>query len=650
VAIHTVKGCCPLDCQDTCAWEARVEDGRVTRVTGQAEHPITRGSLCAKVNDYQERTYAPDRLLHPLKRVGPKGAGAFERITWDEALDTMAARLRAVVDEFGGEAILPVCYAGSMGILQRRALARVFNALGASSTRGGICMAAGITLQAEGHPIQFDPEEMVDSRLILLWGANLLTTSHHHFRILDEARRRHGTRIVAIDPRATITTRACDEHLSVRPGTDAILAAGLANVIVTEKLADLAAFRAVAADADAWLEQVRPWTPERTAAACGLADATIVTRLAREFAAARPAVIRCGVAPMQTAGGEEFVRALSALAILCGHWNHPGGGLFIAAFPRLNDLAPQRKDLAPGTPRSLELPKLGKVLTDPDLGPPVKAFVVWTMNPMTDQPDAARVEQGLRREDLFTVVIEHTMTDTARYADIVLPSTTQLEHFDIQGAWGHSYISLNNPAIPPLGEARSHADIMRALAPRLGLTDPAFAETDEQIAASALPEDVTLADLATTNWKKAANPRPNPAAAGRKLRFAGGVPEPPVAPPNHFQLLTPKSHWFLNSTFVDMPRQQRSMKRPTLEMNEQDAARLGLTTGDAVRIANPSAAIVAWLATTADTPPGVVALPGKWWAGATNDGALASRLVPASWTPGGQPAYNDTFVTIERAT
>jgi len=647
VAVLTVKGCCPLDCQDTCAWEARVEDGRVTSVTGSAEHPLTRGSLCAKVNDYEARTYAPDRLLHPLKRIGKKGTGEFERISWDEALDTIATRLRSIVATHGGEAILPINYAGSMGILQRRALSRVFNALGASQTRGGICLAAGVLLQAEGHPIQFDPEEMVDSRFILLWGANLLTTSHHHFRLLEEARRRHGTRIVAIDPRATITTRACDEHLTIRPGTDAILAAALARVIVHEKLADLEAFRAVALDADAWLEQIDPWRPEKAAAACGLPDAGVITRLAREFAAARPAVIRSGVAPMQTAGGEEFVRSLSALAVLGGHWNLPGGGLFLMASPRVDELTPQRKDLAPGAPRSLDLAKLGPVLNDPNLDPPVKALVVWTMNPMTDQPDAGLVERGLAREDLFTVVLENVMTDTARYADIVLPSTTQLEHFDIQGAWGHSYISLNNPAIAPLGEARSHTDIMRALAPRLALTGPAFTETDEQIAAGVLPADVTLADLRGQNWKKAARPRPNPAIAGKPLRFAGGIPEPPEPPPGHFQLLTPKSHWFLNSTFANMPRQQRGMKRPTLEMNESDAVRLNLKSGEAVRIAGPSAALTAWLATSADIRPGVVALPGKWWAGADNTGALASRLVPGSWTPGGQPDYNDTFVTIE---
>jgi anaerobic selenocysteine-containing dehydrogenase len=647
--VAIVRGCCPLDCQDTCAWEAHVEDGRVTRVTGAAEHPITHGSLCAKVNDYEARTYAPDRLLYPLKRTGRKGAGEFARISWDEALDTMAARLKAVIDTHGGEAILPVNYAGSMGLLQRRSLSRVFNALGASSTKGGICLAAGTLLAAEGHPIQFDPEEMADSRFVLLWGANLLTTSHHHFRILEEARRRRGTRIVAIDPRATITTRACDEHLSIRPGTDAILAAALANVIVTERLADLDAFRRVAADADAWLEQIRPWTPDRAAAACALSDAGAIPRLAREFAAARPAVIRGGVAPMQTAGGEEFVRSLSALAILGGHWNLPGGGLFLMASPRVDDLAVQRTDLAPGRPRSLPLARLGQVLTDPDLDPPVKAFIVWTMNPMTDQPDAALVEQGLAREDLFTVVIENCMTDTARYADLVLPSTTQLEHFDLHGAWGHSYISLNKPAIAPLGESRSHADIMRALAPRLGLTGPAFTETDEAIAASALPADVTLADLEATNWKKAARPRWSPATTGKPLRFAGGIPMPPEPPPGHFQLLTPKSHWFLNSTFANMPRQQRGMKRPTLEMNRQDAERLQLESGQAVRISSPSAGMTAWLATTPDILPGVVALPGKWWANADNSGALASRLTPASWTPGGQPAYNDTFVTIERA-
>jgi len=629
--LMTVKGCCPLDCQDTCSWEAQVEDGRVTRVVGAAAHPFTRGSLCAKVNDYQERTYAPDRLLHPLRRNGPKGSGQFERISWDEALDTVATRFRGIIQSHGGEALLPVNYLGSMGILQRRALMRIFHAVGASRFHGSICGAAGNVLDREGHPRSFDPEEISESRLVLLWGANLLTTSHHHFHFILEARRRHGARLVMIDPRRTTTARACDEHVSIRPGTDGLLAAGMAQVMFHEGLADLEYAAQVGSDLDAFREQVQPWTPARVGEACGVLPLT-VTRLAREFATARPAVIRAGVAPQQTVGGEEFVRLLSALAILGGHWKLPGGGLFMEAYPVLTEAAAMRRDLMSGTPRSLDMARLGEHLTDTTLAPPIKGLMVWTMNPAVDQPNAGVIRQGLSRDDLFTVVIENFMTDTARFADILLPSTTQLEHFDLQGAWGHEYISINNPAIAPLGEARSHADIMRDLAPRM---------------ASTLPPGITVAELREKGWHKSPRGRPDPASAGRRLTLAGGVPLPPEAPrPGMFQLLTPKSHYFLNSSFANMPRQRQAMKRPTLEMCRSDAEKRGFIDGQHVRLHNDRGELTAWLQLTDGIVPGVVALPGKWWGVPAETGALANRLTPSAWAPGGQPAYNDTFVEV----
>ena len=644
---RTVKGCCPLDCQDSCAWEAHVEDGRVTRVVGAAAHPFTRGSLCAKVNDYQARTYAPDRLLHPLRRTGTKGSGQFERISWDEALDTMASRFLEIIGTHGGEALLPVNYLGSMGILQRRALMRVFHAVGASRFHGSICGASGNSLDPEGHPRGFDPETIAESRYIVLWGANFLTTAHHQFHFIQEARRLHGARLVMIDPRRTITAKACDEHVSIRPGTDGILAAGLARVMFHEGLADLEYAALVALDLDAFRLQVMPWTPARVGEACGVAPET-VTRLAREFAAARPAVIRPGVGPQQTVGGDEFVRLLSALAILGGHWKHPGGGLFMETYPQLNEVAAMRRDLISGTPRSLDMARLGEHLMSTDLAPPVMGFMVWTMNPAVDQPNAGMIRQGLLREDLFTVVIENFMTDTARYADIVLPSTTQLEHFDMQGAWGHDYISINNPAIAPLGEARSHADIMRDLAPRMGLTDPAFAESDEAILAATLPPGITLAELREKGWHKSPRERPEPARAGRPLRLAGGVPLPPAAPrPGMFQLLTPKAHYFMNSSFANMPRQRHAMNRPTLEMNRSDATARGLIDGQAVRLHNERGEMTAWLHLTDDIHPGVVSIPGKWWGFPGETGALANRLTPSAWAPSGQPAYNDTFIEVE---
>ena len=338
---RSVKGCCPLDCQDTCAWVATVEDGRATGVRGARDHQFTRGVLCAKVNDYPARTYATDRLLHPLRRVGPKGSGRFEPVTWDAAIEAIATRFAAITAEHGPQALLPHRYMGSMGIVQMRALMRVFHALGASLPKGGLCSVAAVATAAEGLPFGFAPEEIADSRLILLWGSNLLTTCHHHWHFVQEARQRNGTRVVCIDPIRTRTARQCDEHIQLRPGTDAVLAAGMAGVMLKENLADLDFASRACAALHALVAQVIPWTPERAAEVCGLGPETVVG-LARRYAAARPATIRIGVGPQQSARGEGFVRSVHALAVLGGHWRMRGGGVFAMAFPPVAELRAER--------------------------------------------------------------------------------------------------------------------------------------------------------------------------------------------------------------------------------------------------------------------------------------------------------------------
>ncbi len=639
-----VKGCCPLDCQDSCAWVATVENGQVISVHGSRDHPFTRGTLCAKVNDYQERTYAPDRLLHPLKRAGPKGEGKFERITWEEAIDTIATRFSKILEQDGPEALLPHNYMGSMGAVQRRALMRLFNVLGASQFHGSLCGAAGNTAAEEGHPRGFDPEDMVHSRLIILWGSNDLSTCHHHFHFMKEARKRNGARLVCIDPRRTRTARACDEHISIRPGSDTVFAAGMAHVLLKEGLADLGFARDVSRDLDSFIEQVSEWTPDRVATVCDI-DAAVVVRLAKEFAEKRPAVIRTGIGVQQSVNGEAFVRTVSALTILGGHWRSRGGGLFIEAYPVFHDGRAERADLRPGPARSFDMARLGETLTDTSLAPPIEGLMIWGTNPAVVQPDAGRVREGLRREDLFTVVLEHFLNDTTSYADIVLPSTTQLEHFDIQGSWGHHYISLNHPAIEPLGQAKSHGAVMRLLAQRMGLGHPALQESDEQIAASALPDDVDLETLKTSGWLKKSPERPSLHDA--QLRLTEDIPEP-VAPPRagQLQMLTPKSHYFLNSSFANMPRQRKAEKRPTLDMHPSDAAERGLSDGQQVLVKNAQGTLTVWLSVTEAIHPGVVSLPGKWWSVPAETAALANMLTPSSWSPGGQPAFNEAFVEV----
>lgn len=648
--IRYVKGCCPLDCQDSCAWVAAVEDGRVVRMAGAKEHPVTRGSLCAKVNDYHERPYAPDRLLHPLRRVGPKGSGEFRRISWEEAVAEIAERFQQVIDEHGPEALLPFFYMGSLGVVQRRALQRIFHVLGASRFHGSVCGQAGNVVAGDGFPSGMDPEEMVHAKFVLVWGSNPLSTSHHTWHFLAEARKRNGARIVCIDPRSTKTARASDEHIAIMPGTDWALAAGMGRTMLADGLVDPDVAGQAVGDLDAYTALVEPWTSQRVAEMCGI-DADVVGELSRAYAAAQPGLIRVGIAVQQSVAGEALLRAIYALPLLAGHWQHPGGGHYTETSPVLPEGGAARPDLIPGDPRSLDMARLGETLTAPDVHPPVKALMVWTANPALSQPDSGQVRAGLAREDLFTVVVEHFLTDTARYADVVLPSTTQLEHVDVQGAWGHHYITVNNPAIPPQGESKSHGEIMRLLAARMGLDQPAFTESDEEIAASALPAGLSLEDLRTAGWHKS----PPPSFSGQPdgpLRISG--PQPPLprasAPGDGMlRLLTPKGHHFLNSTFANMPRQRKAMHRPTLDMHPDDAAARMLGDGDHVDVRNDLGAVQAWLRVTDDIRSGVVAMTGKWWSTPGETDPVANLLSASSWSPGGQPAYNDTFVVVAPA-
>jgi anaerobic selenocysteine-containing dehydrogenase len=412
-------------------------------------------------------------------------------------------------------------------------------------------------------------------------------------------------------------------------------------VLLQEGLADLEFASRAAIDLEAYRSEAANWTPSRVAAVCGLEESEIVD-LAREFGRARPALIRGGIAPQQTVAGEQFVRGLSALAVLGGHWQHRGGGLFIQTSSATDDNRAGRPDLGP-VPRTLDLARLGEHLTSTTLDPPILGLMVWCANPAVTQSDVTRVRAGLARTDLFAVVVDHFLTDTARFADIVLPSTTQLEHFDVQGAWGHHYISANLPAIAPLGEAKSHGEIMRRLAPKLGLTDPAFSDSDEQIAAAALPADVSLDELKARGFVKRSPPRPVFGVDGVRVRLH----EPPVVPstgPDRLHLLMPKAHQFLNSTFVNMPRQRKAEGQPTLHMHPADAAARGLETGMAVCIHNDRGRLSAVLQVSTDIREGTAALPGKWW-----HSESGNLLTSALYAPGGQPAFNDTFVDVSRA-
>ncbi len=655
MAITQVKGCCPLDCQDACAWIAEVEDGRVTKVLGSKEHPFTRGVLCAKVKDYQAKTYAPDRLLHPLRRTGQKGDAAFEQISWEAAIDEIADRFGAIITDHGAEALMPLHDMGSAGVLQRRSLMRLFNHLGASQLHGSLCSQSAIALIGEGYAMSFDPESMAESELILLWGTNLLSTAHHHWQPCAEAQKKRGAKVIAIDPRRTRTALKCDEHFPIRPGTDAFLAAGMAKILVDEGMADLDYAHAAASGVEAYLAEIADWTPERVAEVTGIPAADVI-RLARLYGRAKPGTLRAGVGPQQTIDGELYVKSLSALAIISGHWRLPGGGFFLFASPTLDDTAAERPDLLPRETRSLDRARLGEILTSETLDPQVKGLMIWGHNPLVNQIDVETVKRGLSREDLFTVVIDHFVTDSARHADIVLPSTTQLEHFDVQGSWGQQYVTMNQPAVAPLGEAKPHTEILRLLAQRMGLSEPALLEDDEAIGRSSLPQEFDWQALTEQGWLKAPAPAEPPAGAGPKLPLACGLPGlqthrlPGAVPDGTFRLLTAKGHYLVNSTFANMPRQGEQQGTPALEMHPADAERLGLADDDRVSASNQQGEIVLRLRVTDGVVPGTLVIEGKrWWSGPAGENAVTNRLAPPRWSATGQPAFNDTFVEVRRA-
>ncbi|HEY6547020.1 MAG TPA: molybdopterin-dependent oxidoreductase, partial [Vicinamibacteria bacterium] len=486
VQVHKVV--CPHDCPDTCVMTVGVADGRALSLGGDPEHRFTQGFLCAKVNHYLERVYSPDRLLHPLRRVGRKGEGRFARISWDEALDEIAARFRQVIEAHGPQAILPYSYAGNMGMLSNASLdRRFFQTLGASLLDRTICASAGgagykVTL---GKTIGFDPEAVVHARFIVAWGANIVSSNVHLWPFVEEARRR-GATLVAIDPYRSKTAEHADRHLALYPGTDAALALGLMHVIFRDGLEDASYLDRYALGAAELVERAKEWTPSRTAAHTGLPEADIEW-LARAYATTRPSAIRINYGLNRHAGGGMAVRTISCLPAVTGAWRDVGGGVLLSTsgtFP-VRTSALERPDLTPPGTRTLNMSQLGRILTDPALDPPVKALFVYNSNPAAVAPEQGKVHEGLRRDDLFTVVHELFATDTVDFADIVLPATTTLEHYDVHKAYGHLYLSLSRPAIAPVGESKPNTELFRLLAARLGMDDPCLFESDEQLARQA---------------------------------------------------------------------------------------------------------------------------------------------------------------------
>src|SRR3569623_182979 len=479
-----VRGARPHDCPDTCAMLVTVRDGRAIRVAGDPDHPFTRGFLCAKVNRYLERTYHDQRLTHPLRRVGKKGEGRFERISWDEALDDVASRLGAIARSADGpQSILPYSYSGTLGLIQGSTMdQRFFHLLGASMLDRTICSMAGTVgmRMPVGASIGAAPAGLPESDLVLLWGTNTLTSNPHLWPFVREARER-GARVIAIDPLRPRTADQCDEWISIKPGTAAALALGIMHVLFAEHLEDSDYLERDTLGQKELRARAAEYTPARVCSITGIPAERIVA-LAREYGRAKAAFVRINYGLQRHGGGGMAVRTIACLPAVTGHWRCAGGGVQLSSSAnfQFNRAKLFRPDLSPPV-RTITMIRLGEALTTPDAGvggPPVRALVDYNSNPAAVAPDRSAVVSGLAREELFTVVLEHVLTDTADWADIVLPATTQLEHWDVHYSYGHHYVTLHQPSIEPLGESLPNTEIFRRLAAKMGLTDPIFRDDD----------------------------------------------------------------------------------------------------------------------------------------------------------------------------
>jgi len=668
---------CALDCPDCCSLLVTVDNGHATKLRGDPAHPVTRGFLCGKVAQYLEREYSPQRLLYPQRRTGPKGEGRFERISWDDALDTIAGRLRAVAEEFGPEAILPYSYAGTMGLLNGEGMdRRFFHRLGASQLGRTICSSAGEAgmTQALGLRYGTEPEQFRHSRLILAWGANILGTNVHLWPFIMEARR-NGAKFYTIDPRRNRTGAASDKHYFIHPGSDTALALAIMHVIVEENLHDADYVSQYTSGFDGLRQRVREWTPQRAAELTGIA-AEEIAGLAREYATTRPAVIRLNLGLQRSERGAMAVRTIALLPALVGAWKDVGGGLQLSTSQtfQLNRDGLERADLqekALGRPaRIVNMVQLGEALTRLS-NPPVKAMVVYNSNPAAIAPNQNAVLAGLRRDDLFTVVLEQFRNDTADYADILLPATTFLEHTDLYYSYGHHYLQLARPALPAPGEARSNVEVFRALATRLGFDDPCFGDSDDDMIRTLLDSPhpfvngITLEELDREHSVRLRLPEPfQPffaggfgTADGRCHFHAETLHYTPPVESRHgdgelrakypLEMISPKNDDSMNSTFGHRDAVDR--QTATLHIAASDAARRSIADAGQVRMWNDRGSCVLTARVDDTVRPGVVSVPAVRWGKRAPDGRNANALTSERLTDaGGGATFYSCLVEVER--
>jgi len=658
-----------------------VEDGHGSRLRGNPEHPVTRGFLCGKVARYLDREYSPDRLLYPQKRAGAKGAGKFERISWDEALETIAGRLRHIADEYGPEAILPYSYAGTMGFLNGGGMdRRFFHRLGASRLDRTICSAAGGAGLAAtlGFKYGTEPEQFRHSKLIIAWGANVLATNVHLWPFIVEARR-NGARFYTIDPVRNRTGKLADKHFAIYPGSDLALALGLMHVIIGEKLYDAEYVADYTHGFDELAERAREYPPEHVEALTGIPREDVVM-LAREYATTHPAAIRLNYGIQRSDRGGAATRAIAALPALVGSWREVGGGLQLSTSQAFQvnrtglEMPELQKRSALGREaRIVNMTELGKALTELD-APPVKALVVYNSNPASIAPNQNLVLDGMRREDLFTVVLEQFQTDTADHADILLPSTTFLEHADLYLAYGHYYLQLARPVLAAPGETKSNVEVFRLLAERMGFDDACFRDSEDDMIRTLLDsghpflQGITLERLdrelsVRLNVAPGAEPFLPFAQGGfgtKSGRCEFGAEMLDYQPPVEsrlgaselrarfpLELISSKSHDSMNSTFGNESSAQSGTS--TLFLHTEDALPRGIGNGDLVRVFNDRGSCTLVAGVDGIVRQGVVLAPSVRWSKLAPDHRGINALTSERLTDlGGGPTFYSCLVDVEK--
>jgi len=679
-ALSQIRGACPHDCPDTCALLTTVKGGIAIKVQGNPAHPHTAGSLCTKVSRYAERTYHPERILHPLKRTGAKGSGQFERVSWDTALSDIAARLGAIAAR-EPQAILPYSYAGTMGLVQGESMAaRFFNKLGASQLERTICAAAGGQglVHTLGDKVGMRVEFFAEAKLILIWGSNPVTSNLHFWRYAAQAKH-DGAKLICIDPRKSETADKCHAHIALLPGTDGALALSLMHELIQNDWLDHDYLARHTLGWELLCERALQWPPERAAAICSISPEQI-RALARDYGGCarngQAAAIRMNYGLQRVHGGGNAVRLIASLPALIGAWRTRAGGVLLSssgAFP-VQRAALQRPELLAGrTPRSINMVTIGDDLlrgSSAEFGPAIEAVVVYNSNPVAVAPESAKVVEGFARNDLFTVVLEHFQTDTADHADYILPATTQLEHWDVHSSYGHTDALLNRPAIAPLGEAKPNAQIFRELAARMGFDEPCFADSDETLCRQAYGDAVSFDTLlangfATLDTPEAPFAQGNFPTPSGKCEFfsarlaAQGFDGLPDHVPNHeaahsssaypLAMISPPARNFLNSSFVNVKSLRDSEGEPLLEMHPLDAAARGIANGDVVRVFNDRGNYQCRARISARARPGVVNGLGVWWRKLGLNGSNVNQLTSQKLTDLGHgPTFYDCLVQVAR--